>query len=88
VLPARELLGDLLLELGQPVEALREFERSLANSPNRFNGLYGAARAAELAANRLKAANYYRELMRLCEYADTARPELKAARAYSAKKGP
>src|SRR5262249_5946716 len=87
VLPAREMLGDLLLELGRPADALKEFETSLANSPNRFSGVYGAARAAELSSNGEKAARYYREVMRLCTHADTVRPELKAARAYTANKG-
>src|SRR5262249_28316083 len=58
VLAAREMLGDLLLELGRPADALKEFETSLANSPNRFNGVYGAARAAELSLNGEKAARY------------------------------
>src|SRR5262249_21698415 len=56
VLAAREMLGDLLLELGRPADALKEFETSLANSPNRFNGVYGAARAAELSLNGERAA--------------------------------
>ena len=47
ILPAREQLGELLLELKQPVAALQEFETSLRSAPNRFNGLYGAARARE-----------------------------------------
>ena len=51
ILPAREQLGELLLELNQPTAALREFETSLRTSPNRFNGLYGAARAARLATD-------------------------------------
>ena len=47
-LPARELLGDMLLEIGRPAEALAAYEASLREAPNRFNSLYGAARAAEL----------------------------------------
>jgi hypothetical protein len=82
VLPARELLGDLLLEAGQSAQALTEFETSLQNSPNRLLGLYGAARAAELSQNREKAVKYYRELKRLCIFSDTARPELQKAKAY------
>lgn len=49
VLPARELLGDMLLAAERPEEALQSFETSLAISPNRLNSLYGAARVAELA---------------------------------------
>ncbi len=55
LLPARELLGDLLLELNRPVEALVEYERSLRANPNRFNSLYGAARSAELSGSPEKA---------------------------------
>jgi tetratricopeptide (TPR) repeat protein len=47
-LPAREMLGDMLLEMSRSREALREYEKSLKTDPNRFNGLYGAARSAEL----------------------------------------
>jgi hypothetical protein len=82
VLPARELLGDLLLEMGQPRQALKEFETSLSNSPNRFNGAYGAGRSAELSGNQQAAAKYYRQLERLCGSADIARPELQKAKAY------
>ena len=41
--PARELLGDMLIELGQPAEALKEFEASHRVEPNRFQGLYSPA---------------------------------------------
>ena len=82
VLPARELLGELLLEAGQPVEALKAFETSLSNSPNRFNGAYGAARAAELSQNQDKTVKYYRELKSLCTFSDTTRPALEKAKAY------
>src|SRR5262249_35887447 len=51
IVPAREMLGDLLLELGEPEQALKEFETALVASPNRFNGLLGAARAAKLMKN-------------------------------------
>ena len=78
VLPARELLGDLLLELNRPGEALKEFERSLVISPNRFNGLYGAARSAELAGDRIKARRYYRKLVELSSPGN--RPALQHAR--------
>ena len=52
ILPAREQLGELLLELKQPLEALQAFETSLRSAPNRFQSLYGAARAARLAAEQ------------------------------------
>jgi tetratricopeptide (TPR) repeat protein len=82
VLPARELLGDLLLELNRPSEALNEYERSLATSPNRFNGLYGAARAAQLQGNRIKARLLYQRVVDICKLAGTGRPELQRAREF------
>ncbi|HXF38358.1 MAG TPA: hypothetical protein VN687_01475 [Blastocatellia bacterium] len=78
VLPARELLGDLLLELNRPADALKEFERSLVVSPNRFNGLYGTARSAELAGDPIKARRYYRKLVQTSPLGN--RPELQYAR--------
>jgi len=91
ILPAREQLGELLLELKQPSAALQEFETSLRSAPNRFNGLYGAARAARLAADqknlaadRKKAKTYYAKLMSLCRQADGTRPELEEAKAFLA----
>jgi hypothetical protein len=58
IVPARELLGELWLELGEPTQALGEFEASVRKEPRRFNGLYGVARAAELAGNSDKARAY------------------------------
>lgn len=84
ILPARELLGDLLLELKQPAQALREFEASLSASPNRFNGLSGAARAAQHAGDAEKARGYYARLVSLSEHGDTARAELTEARTFLA----
>ena len=55
LVPARELLGELLLEVKQPAPALQAFEASQRSEPNRFKGLYGAARAAELAGEKEKA---------------------------------
>lgn len=85
VVPARELLGDLLLELGEPAQALREYETALQASPNRLNGLYGAARAAELAGDPEKARTFYAKLLAVCEQADGERPELREARSFLAK---
>ena len=62
-IPAREMLADMLRELHQPREALAEYERALALSPNRFNGLYNAGLAAEAAGERAKAANFYSTLL-------------------------
>jgi tetratricopeptide (TPR) repeat protein len=80
-LPAREMLADMLLELQRPEEALAEYEKSLKTDPNRFNGLYGAARAAELAHLPEKAAQFYGQLLANCAQVDSDRPELAHARA-------
>jgi len=86
IVPARELLGELLLELRQPQQALKEFEASLLVSPNRFNGLYGAAKAAELSGDREKARTFYAKLTALGERSDGQRPELQAAKVFLAVK--
>ena len=83
--PARELLGEMLLELGDPAQALKEFEVSHRIEPNRFRGLYGAAKAAQTAGDREKARHYYQRLVSLCERADTDRPEIKEAKGYLTK---
>ncbi len=83
--PAREMLGELLLELNQPAPALAEFEASQRSDPNRFHGLAGAGRAAEATGNRDKARSYYQQLLKLAKDADSERPELKHAKAYVAK---
>jgi len=65
IAPAREMLGDLLLEMNRPAQALEAYERSLTESPNRLNGLSGAARAAQLAGDRSKATSYYLRVAQL-----------------------
>ena len=80
IVPARELLGDMLLELKQPVAALREFDASRQREPNRFRNYFGSARAAEMAGDRAKAREYYSKLLELGRDADSARPELASAR--------
>ncbi len=86
ILPARELLGEMLLELKQPAQALKEFEASQTREPNRFRGYYGAARAAEAAGDRRKAADHYAKLMELSKNGNASRPELARARAYVAQR--
>jgi tetratricopeptide (TPR) repeat protein len=86
IVPARELLAEMLLELNQPEQALKEFEASQRVEPNRFRSLYGAARAAELAGDMEKARMYYAKLISICEHADTERTELEQAKAFLAKK--
>jgi tetratricopeptide (TPR) repeat protein len=84
ILPARELLGDMLLELKQPALALKEFEASQVREPNRFRGYYGAARAADAAGDRQKAREYFAKLVDLAKHADSTRPELARAKGYLA----
>jgi tetratricopeptide (TPR) repeat protein len=84
--PARELLGEMLLELGNPSQALKEFEISHRVEPNRFRGLHGAAKAAQESGDREKARHYYAKLISLCEHADADRSELKDAKAFLSSK--
>ena len=72
--------------MGQAPAALREFEASLKETPNRYRGYFGAARAAEAAGNRQKSADYFAKLVALSKNADTARPELARAQAFLAQK--
>jgi tetratricopeptide (TPR) repeat protein len=71
VLPARELLGDMLLEMGHHQEALTAYTAALARSPNRLNSLYGAGRAAELAGDKPQALLFYQALVEQTAEADT-----------------
>ena len=64
LLPAREMLGDLLLEMNRPKEALEQYELSLKNSPNRFNTLYGAGKSAELIGDKEKAVFYFKAVLK------------------------
>lgn len=85
ILPARELLADVLLELDRPAEALAEYQRSLAAEPKRFRSLLGAARASERLEAPAKARDYYTQLVAQCDKADTERRELTEAKAFLAK---
>jgi hypothetical protein len=71
--PARELLGDLLLELGRPADALAAYRRTLAREPGRFRALHGAWRAATAAGDRAAAAGYAAELAALTNAAGAGR---------------
>ena len=84
--PIRELLGELLLEANEPVQALKEFETSLHNNPNRYRSFAGAAKAAEQAGDRAQAKSYYEKLVALAAQADGGRPDLVAAKRYLAGK--
>jgi hypothetical protein len=68
--PARELLGEMLLEMDEPAQALEQFEATLKKEPGRLRALYGAARAAELSGNRDTSQMYFRDLIKVCGRAD------------------
>lgn len=81
-IPAHEMMGDILLEMDRPEKALEEYQAELKVSPNRFNSVYGAGRAAEMAKLDDKAAAYYRQLVAACTGGDSTRPELTHAREF------
>ena len=85
-IPAREMLADMLFELKQPEKALAEYEKSMRIDPNRFNGLAGAAQAAEVAHQAAKANTYSSQLLKNCDDGKhSERPELKNAKTLVAK---
>ena len=82
ILPARELLADMLLEMGRYQEAQVEYEAALERSANRFNSLYGAGLAAELSNNKSQAVSYYEKLVEITKNVNTDRMQLKHAILY------
>jgi tetratricopeptide (TPR) repeat protein len=82
--PIREQLGNLLLELGQPKEAQREFEAALKIYPGRFRGLYGAAQAAEKTGDKENASRYYAKLAAQTAKSSGSRDELNHIREFRA----
>jgi len=83
IVPAREALGDLLLEVKRPTDALKEFEASQLREPERFRGYYGAAQAAAQAGDKAKARRYYAKLLDMADPGST-RSEVAQARAFLA----
>lgn len=79
LLPARELQGDLLLELKRPADALVAYEKTLEREPRRARSLYGAARAAAAAGRQDVALSRYRELLEVMKDGDAARRERREA---------
>jgi tetratricopeptide (TPR) repeat protein len=84
-MPTREMLGDLLMELHRPAEALAAYKIALKESPKRFDSLYGAARAAEAAGKSAEARQFYTQLVASCG-PGADRPELQEARVYLVRK--
>ncbi len=82
VLPAKELLADMLMQLNKPAEALEAYEADLKTHPNRFNGLYGAALASEKINNIEKAKYYYNQLTAIANSPDANRHELETAKSF------
>jgi hypothetical protein len=70
LVPARELLGEMLLQTNQAALALEQFEATLKSEPGRFRALYGAGRAAALAGRPEVSQRYFRELLKNCERGD------------------
>jgi tetratricopeptide (TPR) repeat protein len=85
ITPAREMLASLLLEVGEPKSALAEFEKALQRAPNRFNALYGAARAAEQAEDFGTARRYYEKLAAVVAPSGSRQAELSEAKAFLEK---
>ena len=80
------MLADMLLEAKRPQQALVEYQTDLKLSPNRFNALYGAARAEEAIGKQSDANQYYAQLLKNCEGGSSTRPELSHAKELVAKK--
>ena len=85
VLPARELLADMLLQLDENLNALQAYEAVLNKCPNRFNSLYGAAKAAEKCSKQQKAIYYYKKLLSIVDSEGCKRQEIIEARKFLAK---
>ena len=85
-IPTREMIAEMLLEAKRPQQALAEYQTDLKLNPNRFNGLYGAARAAEEAGKQTEATAYYAMLLKVCDGSSSTRPELSRAKQLLAKK--
>lgn len=82
VIPARELLGDLLMEMGEFSSALKAYEADLDRHQGRFNGLYGAAMAAKNSGDNTKARSYFQQLVAIAKGGATKRPGLLEAETF------
>ncbi len=85
-IPTREMIAEMLFAANRPQQALAEYQKDLKFNPNRFNGLYGAAQAAEKAGQQKDASEYYAMLLKSCAGGTSTRPELTHARQLVAQK--
>jgi tetratricopeptide (TPR) repeat protein len=85
-IPTREMIAEMLLEAKRPQQALAEYQTDLKFNPNRFNGLYGAGRAAEASSKQNEANAYYAMLVKVCDGSNSSRPELSRAKQLLAQK--
>jgi hypothetical protein len=86
ILPAWELLDDMLMELGQPAAALKEYEMSISKEPNRFRGLYSAARAAEASGNMAKARTWYDKFAQVSAQGEADVAQIQQAKIFLARR--
>jgi tetratricopeptide (TPR) repeat protein len=84
--PLREMLAELLLEVGEPAAALKEYGTAIKQTPNRYRAFWGAARASDAAGNRAQASEYFGKLVNLAKNADIERPEVREAKAFLARR--
>ena len=84
IIPADELLADLYLALNKPEQALESYEQNLKGHPYRFNGIYGAAKAAEKLNDIRLAVYYFDQLVKLSTGTNSSRPEISEAKEFLA----
>ena len=84
IIPADELLADLYLALNKPRQALESYEQNLKGHPYRFNGIYGAAKAAEKLNDIKLAVYYFDQLVKLSADTNSSRPEISEAKEFLA----
>jgi tetratricopeptide (TPR) repeat protein len=82
--PARELYGAMLLQVGNPAEALAAFEATMRKEPNRLNAVLGAANAAAASGDGAKAKQYYAAATTQASDGSVDRSDIVKARAYLA----
>ena len=84
IIPADELLADLYLALNRPEDALKAYKLNLKGHPSRFNGIYGAAKAAQQLNDTKLTAYYFQKLIKLSENVNSSRPEIAEAKEFLA----